>query len=170
MVSVLGWQRRRFARRPAKLLLALLGVDFPASVEYGENLRIEHRGHGIVINPNTRIGDHVTIYHNVTIARADSWVPEGDRRFHPTVVEDDAVICPGAVILSAQEGLVVGRGTIIGANSTLTHSTGQWEIWAGSPAKKIAERTVATDLVSLASTKKGMTVPVAGDVSQNRQA
>ena len=36
--------------------------------------------------------------------------------------------------------LVVGKGTIIGANAVLTQSTGENEIWAGIPAKLIGKR------------------------------
>ena len=40
----------------------------------------------------------------------------------------------------AKKKLVVGEGTVIGANAVLTQSTGDWEIWAGIPAKKIGLR------------------------------
>lgn len=33
--------------------------------------------------------------------------------------------------------LVVARGCVIGANSVLTQSTAENEIWAGVPAKKV---------------------------------
>ncbi len=36
--------------------------------------------------------------------------------------------------------LTIGAGTVIGANAVLTSSTGPGEIWAGSPARKVADR------------------------------
>ena len=42
------------------------GIDLPLSLEFGENLRLYHFG-GVVINPDVKIGDNVTIMHNVTI-------------------------------------------------------------------------------------------------------
>lgn len=55
---------------------------------------------------------------------------------------DDAILCAGAKLLFGEETLVVGKGTIIGANAVLTQSTGEGEIWAGIPAKKIGMRKV----------------------------
>jgi serine O-acetyltransferase len=34
----------------------------------------------------------------------------------------------------------VGEGTVIGADPVLTRSTGAWEVSAGVPARKIADR------------------------------
>ena len=60
----------------------------------------------------------------------------GGRRI---IVEEGAVICAGAKIL-AKDKIVIGKGTIIGANSVLTCSTGDNEIWAGIPARFIRKR------------------------------
>ena len=45
-----------------------------------------------------------------------------------------------AKILFGEDKLIVGKGTIVGANSVLTKSTGENEIWAGVPAKRIGFR------------------------------
>lgn len=98
-----------------------------------------------MMNPNTRLGDHVTVYHGVTIARADSWVPLAGRSFPGVEIGDHAVLCPGAKILVSAAGVLrVGVGTVIGANAVLTRSTGDWEMWAGSPARVIGPRTDRT--------------------------
>lgn len=39
-------------------------------------------------------------------------------------------------MLCKENVLVVGEGSIIGANAVLTCSTDKYEIWAGIPAKK----------------------------------
>lgn len=40
----------------------------------------------------------------------------------------------------SSEDLVIGKGTVIGANSVLLSSTGENEIWAGVPAKCVGKR------------------------------
>ena len=126
----------------AKEILAIEGVEFPASVKFGKGLNIVHRGFGVVITPFASIGNHVTIYHQVTLGRADSWVPIGSRNFPGIVVSDHAVLCPGAKLLASFDApLQVGEGTVVGANAVLTQSTGAWEIWAGAPDRKVGNRT-----------------------------
>ena len=78
------------------------------------------------------------IFQGVTIGKSrplDSSQKEGG-----CLVKEDAILCAGCKILFGEEKLVVGQGTVIGANVVLTQSTGDWEIWAGIPAKKIGNR------------------------------
>lgn len=142
LVERLVYSRRRpVFGRIAKEVLALYGIEIPAMVDVGDNLRILHRGFGIVIHPATVIGNRVTIFHGVTIGRSEPWQPDDLR---PCAhVGDDAVLCPGAVLVSAESPMLIGRGTIVGANSVLTTSTGEWEVWAGAPARRIGTRTDA---------------------------
>ena len=51
-----------------------------------------------------------------------------------------AILCTGARIIGKKGILVVGENTIIGANAVLTCSTGNNEVWAGIPARKIKDR------------------------------
>ncbi len=139
-------QRVPVLGRLAKEMLALYGVEFPKSVEYGERLNIVHRGFGVVVSPRCKMGNDVTIYHGVTMARADSWVPLRGAHFPGFHIGDHAVLCPGAKLLAQRgEVLRVGEGTIVAANSVLTRSTGDWEIWAGVPAKMLGSRTDRPD-------------------------
>jgi acetyltransferase-like isoleucine patch superfamily enzyme len=57
----------------------------------------------------------------------------------PVVIGNDVWIGANTVILP---GVTIGDGAIIGANSTVTAGTqvGAYEVWVGSPAKKISER------------------------------
>jgi serine O-acetyltransferase len=75
----------------------------------------------------------------VTIGRADLWRP-ASADFGGVVVEDDAIVGTGAVVLVSKGTLTLGRGSIVGANSVLTRSTGPGEIWAGNPARRIRHR------------------------------
>lgn len=122
-------------------LCMLLGLDIPQSVRYGSDFRIYHRGIGTVVHPNTTFGDRVRLYHGVTIGRGDSYTgtPESDDlRF---VLEDDVVLCAGCVVLASSGLLRIGRGTIIAANAVLRESTGDYEVWAGVPARRVAMRS-----------------------------
>jgi acetyltransferase-like isoleucine patch superfamily enzyme len=39
------------------------------------------------------------------------------------------------------KGVVIAEGAVIGANSVVNHDVAAYEIWAGTPAKKIGDRT-----------------------------
>lgn len=121
-------------------LLALRGTDIHEAVRPGRGLRLPHAGIGVVVHQDTRIGRNVTIYSNVTIGRADPWRAY-PRPFGGIDICDEAILCSGAAVLGhGAEPLVVAEGTVVGANSVLTESTGPWEIWAGAPARKVGER------------------------------
>lgn len=128
------------------LLLKLLGVEIPRSVIVGKNFLLEHGGFGVVIHSKTVIGDRVKIYPGVTIGRADIYRPAVDSRFEGVVVEDDVILCPGARVLAKEGVLHVGCGTVVGANAVLLQSTGEWEIWAGMPARKVGKRPKGTNI------------------------
>jgi serine O-acetyltransferase len=127
-------------RRVVKELLALYGMEVPPGVRVGPGLRVMHRGFGTVIHPGVTIGANVTLYHGVTIGRADPWVPGDLSPLQRIVLEDDVVVCPGAVILGKTGVVTVGRGTVVGANAVLTSSTGPGEVWAGVPARCVGRR------------------------------
>lgn len=137
-------QSRWFPARLSEQLLLLIGLDLPRSVQLGTNVCIHHRGIGVVVHSLTRIGNNVHVYQHVTLGRANGWVPftgKVDRLF---TIEDDVWLFAGAVLLATEEHpLTVGRGTVVGANSVLTRSTGEWEIWAGAPARCIGSRPVS---------------------------
>lgn len=118
----------------------------PKQVVIGKNLKLQHGGFGIVINPMTRIGNNVTIFHNVTIGSASPWDDtkmvkhiQKDGGTFCIDIQDNTYLCTGCVIL-CKETLVVGKGTLIAANAVLTCSTGENEIWAGVPAKCVGKR------------------------------
>ena len=131
---------RRGFRRLAKELLALYGMEVPPGVRIGPGLRVMHRGFGTVIHPGVTLGANVTLYHGVTIGRADPWVPGDLSPLQRIVLEDDVMVCAGAAILGKSGVLTVGRGTVVGANAVLLSSTGENEIWAGAPARCVGRR------------------------------
>jgi len=124
----------------AYYILKLLGIEIPRPVKVGDQLELAHGGFGVVIHPQTVIGKHVKIYPGVTLGRADIYRPAAQSSFGGIVVEDDAILCPGAKILCKEGVLRVGRGSVIGANAVLLESTGENEIWVGVPAKCVGTR------------------------------
>jgi len=120
--------------------LKALGAEIPLSVAIGPGFLLHHGGVGVVIHPKTVIGARVGIYPGVTLGRADVHRLSGDSKFDGIVVEDDAILGAGAKILGDDGILRIGRGTVVGANAVLLQSTGENEIWAGVPARKVGER------------------------------
>lgn len=127
--------------RWARILLAAQGVEIPATVTIGDGFRLLHRGIGTVIHPETVIGNNVTVFHGVTLGRGDAWMPRERSKMVGFLVEDGAVLCAGAKLLCGEGTLRIGQGTVVAANAVLTRSTGEYEVWAGVPARKIADRS-----------------------------
>ena len=126
--------------RLAYLALKFLGAEVPLPVQIGEGVTLVHGAFGLVVHPRTVIGDRVKIYPGVTLGRADIHRPAAASRFEGIVVEDDVILSPGAKVLGKEGRLRVGRGTVVGANAVLLESTGEGEIWAGVPARRVGFR------------------------------
>ena len=141
LIERLIYARRGPLRVFVKQILALHGIECPPEVEIGVGLRIYHRAFGTVIHPSTVIGDNVRIYHGVTVGRADVWSAGRSITMEAIHIGDGAILCAGATVICKTGILTIGAGSIIGANSVLTKSTGANEIWAGSPARLVGMRT-----------------------------
>jgi serine O-acetyltransferase len=126
--------------RLAYVALKALGAEIPLAVVIGEGFLLHHGGVGVVVHTKTIIGNRVGIYPGVTLGRADVHHPISASRFEGLLVEDDVILGAGAKVLCSQGTLRIGRGTVIGANAVLLESTGENEIWAGIPARKIGKR------------------------------
>lgn len=124
----------------AYLALKTLGIEIPRSVQIGENFYLVHGGVGVVIHPNTKIGNNVRIYPGVTLGRADIHKPITESDFEGFEIEEDVILSAGAKLLCKTGTMTIRAGSIIGANAVLLNSTDKNEIWAGIPAKKIRMR------------------------------
>ncbi len=124
----------------AVVFLKLLTIEIPKSVKIASNVKLEHLATGLVIHPKTEIEDNVIIYQGVTIGRADAYKPYESSQMENIIIKKGAVLCAGSKILCKRGTLVVGENTVVGANSVLLQSTGDNEIWAGVPARKIKNR------------------------------
>lgn len=139
LVTSLVYKRKKARSQIVKKLLTkminLSGADIPSEVVIGDDIEFCHNCLGSVIYCNTTIEDNVRIYQNVTIGQADLF-SEQPASF---CIKEGAILCAGAKILGKGQ-LTVGRNTIIAANAVLLSSTGDNEVWAGIPAKKIKDR------------------------------
>lgn len=138
--SRLVYARRGLFGRFAYLILKALGSEIPRSVQIGSNFTLVHGGFGVVIHPSTKIGNNVKIYPGVTIGRGDIYLPIERSKFQAVEIADDVILSPGSKVLCKEGVLRIGRGTVIGANAVLLESTGDGEVWAGLPAKKVGMR------------------------------
>jgi acetyltransferase-like isoleucine patch superfamily enzyme len=90
------------------------------------------------------IGKGVSIHRNVTIFThehdhsRDVPIHGSDGIISNLEIGDDVFIGAGAIILSKVNK--IGTGAVIGAGSVLTKDVGEYEIWAGNPAKFIRHR------------------------------
>ena len=112
-----------FARLLSENSHGKTGIDIHPGATIGDSFFMDH-GTGIVIGETTIIGNHVTIYQNVTLGAfsfhrdENGEIIKGMKR-HPTI-EDHVTIYAGATILGGDT--VVGKRSIIGGNVWLTES------------------------------------------------
>lgn len=91
---------------------------------------------------SVRIGRNVLIASNVLVTDSDHIIePAGlpvtkNNKFitHPVVIEDNCWIGQNAAIL---KGVTIGQGSIVGANSVVTHNVPSHSVVAGNPARII---------------------------------
>lgn len=99
------------------------GIDIHPGATIGHSFFIDH-GTGIVIGETCIIGNRVSIYHGVTLGvhifekDEDGQVIRGGKR-HPTI-EDDVSLYAKSAVLGGNT--IIGKGSIIGSNVTVTKS------------------------------------------------
>lgn len=128
-----GWPR--LAKVVKTLNWLLHKCLLPSEAIVGDNVLLEHYAMGIVIHPQTTIGNNCRIFHNVTMAAETHIGSE-----HRILIEDNVTIGVGAIIMSRPgASLTIGEGSTLGAGSVLIKDIPPHEIWAGNPARKIKD-------------------------------
>ncbi|MFD9628590.1 serine O-acetyltransferase [Peribacillus muralis] len=94
------------------IIRLFMNCEFPAQCQIGKDLRLPHGAKGIIINPFTKIGDHVTIFHQVTFGQ------NKESRQAPEVC-NHAYIGVGAKLLG---GIRIGTNSKVGANAVVLKS------------------------------------------------
>ncbi len=125
-----------------------VGLNPKAQVSIGSNTWISHDCHlgssrRIEIGADVLIGEFVSI-RDSTHSYADLEVPMKEQQdvLGSIVIEDDVWIGRGCLVQGRPEGIVIGRGSIIGANSVVSCSVPSMQIWGGVPARFIKNREV----------------------------
>jgi serine O-acetyltransferase len=90
----------------------------------GANVLLGHYSHGVVVNSNVEIGDHVKIWHNVTLTAGRRPRRHGKPVEGPAariVIEDGAKIGTNVVVIAPRgECLRIGRYARLGAGVIVT--------------------------------------------------
>ncbi len=91
------------AQEYASLGFFLSSTEIYYSAKIGTGLKINHSV-GTIIGARVIVGNNVLLHHNVTL---------GDKNGGRPIIEDEVIVYPGATIVGE---IVIGRGSIIGAN------------------------------------------------------
>jgi len=110
------------------------GITLPYTTRLGRRVRIWHHG-GMVLHARS-IGNDVHIRHNTTFG-----VSHRDRNTEIPVIEDCVDIGCGACILG---NVVVGRSSVIGANSVVLTDVPPNSVAVGIPARVVKKHEEAT--------------------------
>lgn len=138
--------RRPVVGRLAYLTLKLLGVEFPQNIRLSGPVELAHGAVGLVLHRSTVVGSGVTLLPGVVVGRADSWIPAAPDDNGRVEIGDEVTLGAGSKVLFRSGQVIrVGRGTILGANAVLLTSTGEDEIWAGAPARRVGHRDRAAE-------------------------
>ena len=96
-------------------------IDYSGSLEIKDN---------VVISEGTKIYSHDHDVYKYTRKIKENVIPK------KTVICENAWIGAGSIILA---GVTVGKYSVVGAGSVVTHDVPDYCIYAGNPAKKIGE-------------------------------
>ena len=82
------------------------------------------------------IGDGCAISHDFTVMDSDAHYLDGDNHTNPVVIEDNVWIGTRVTVLN---GVTIGEGSVIAANSLVTNDVPPHTLVGGCPAKIIKE-------------------------------
>lgn len=112
-------------------------------LEIGEYVRIlsdvllDYSG-GVTLGDHAKISPGSKIYTHTHTVATRALKDTQPTEFSSLYVGRDAWIGGNVIVLASVDR--IGEGSVIGAGSVLTTDVGDWEIWAGNPARKIGER------------------------------
>src|SRR5258706_7181396 len=133
------WQRGwylsgRFVSHVGRMLT---GIEIHPGAKIGKRLFIDH-GMGVVVGETAEIGDHCTLYQDVTLGGTS--LEPGQKR-HPTLGHD-VIVSTAAQVLGPFR---VGDGARIGAQAVVLKEGPDGATMVGIPAKPVARRRPSSD-------------------------
>ncbi len=112
------------------------GVEIEDGVEIGANTCIDRGSLGnTIVRRGAKIDNLVHIAHNVVVGR-NAFVIANAMIGGSTVLGDGSWISPSATL---RDAIRIGRGTTVGLGAVVTKDVPDGEVWAGTPARPIAE-------------------------------
>lgn len=109
----------------------LSGIEIHPGATIGRRFFIDH-GMGVVIGETAKIGNDVTIYHDVTLG-GTSW----DKGIRHPQIGDNVIIGAGAQLLGP---IVVGDGARIGSNAVVVKDVPASATMVGVPAHEVVSK------------------------------
>lgn len=117
-------------RKIAKLIYIYLRVVFSCDILYsaniGENTVFKHHGLGVVINPDSVIGDNCVIYQNVSVA--------GRSGMPPPIIGNNVLLGANSLILG---NVKIGDNVQVGAGCVVVKDIPANSVVVGNPARII---------------------------------
>lgn len=119
-----------------KLLIRIpFGCQIGAGTKLGAGTCLAYGGLGVVIHDRAVIGARCYIGSGVTIGGTSG-------KHQVPTIEDDVIIYSGAKIIGH---VVIGAGSVVGANAVVTRSVPARSVAAGIPARVIKENISIND-------------------------
>jgi serine O-acetyltransferase len=129
----LHMHRVPFAPRILKGIIYLVyNCVLPPEAKIGRGTRLWHSGLGIILHPNTEIGENCNIYNHVVFGGGHDG-PDGPRI--RIVVGNNVNIGAGAKILCKHGTLIIGDNSSIGANAVVLEDVPENSFAVGVPAR-----------------------------------
>lgn len=125
---LVSWHLSGLARICDALAYFLFAATVPATAEIGTGTRCGHRGTGIVLGRQVKIGQDCLIRQQVVIGGKGRGTPG------QPVLGDNVEIGAGAKILGA---IKLGRNCVVGANAVVIKDVPAGAVVAGVPARII---------------------------------
>jgi carbonic anhydrase/acetyltransferase-like protein (isoleucine patch superfamily) len=122
------------------------GADDPPSILLEDGCRIGRRcmisaknlvriGTDVILGPSVLIADHSHEFSNMDLPIHAQGLTAGGT----VLIERNCWVGYGAAIICTSGNLSIGRNSVIGANSVVTHSVPQFSVVVGNPAKIVRQ-------------------------------
>jgi acetyltransferase-like isoleucine patch superfamily enzyme len=126
-----------------------ISINPPARLQIGNDTWVSHDCHicaarSISIGNDVLVGEFASI-RDSSHSHTDISMPIKSQPDRPGTIqiEDGVWIGRGSIIIGKPEGVIIGMGAIVGANSVVLKSIPAMEIWGGVPARFIKIRTTS---------------------------
>lgn len=132
------WKKkfRIISRLISQFARFLTGIEIHPGAVIGSDFFIDH-GMGVVIGETTKIGNNVTLYHDVTLGGLKFFDENGQvmKKRHPTI-GNDVIVGSGSQILGP---ITIGDGAKVGSNAIVIRDVEKNTTVLGLPAHKVKE-------------------------------